>query len=139
MDPAHRSGARMIELRIPSASARGVAAICQVRAGGVQTGAGTLAYKVDHHIRVDELTDVVSRTHASVVNHDDHLSDPLTGLREKTPDRGQHRAKLFVDCLGVQAVRDDYLNASAAARGRPQRTGILFSQPLAGRGMSDEI
>src|SRR5688572_26139797 len=99
MDPAHRSGARMIELRIPSASACGVASICQVRAGGVQAGAGTLAYKVDHHIRVDELTDVVSRTHAAVVNHDDRFSHPVTGLRKETPDRGQHRAELFVDCL----------------------------------------
>ena len=83
-------------------------------------------------LRVHETANLVAGAYAAVLHDDVGRADVKAGVTQETAQRGQQRAKLLVDRVGVQPVghRDQHLRRTASIL-RGHRRRVRLAQPLA--------
>jgi hypothetical protein len=105
----------MIEMWIPSRLASRVPSVGQVRTGHIQAGPWTFADYVNEDLCVEQLSDVIAGANAPVPHDHRRLGNVVAVVRQKAAHGRQQRSQLFVDCVRVQSVRHDNLDAAAPA------------------------
>jgi hypothetical protein len=121
----------MIEAAAPSCQTRFVTTIGDVDRGRVEPGAGPLANDVDDNRCANEPADFVSSPDTAVLHDDIVPADMSTVAEQRAPQAGEQLAQLFVDGVGIQAIRDHDLDVWPLRGIQPRNVlGVVITQAL---------
>src|SRR5262245_29139344 len=130
----------MIEGAAPSETATVVAPVRHVGGDRIQTSAGSLTDQVHEDFGTDQATDFVACAYSSVVDDDVCLCDVTTRRHEMSAQRREQRAKMFVDRVGVQTIRDHDLDLRwPPCVQSSDDAGVLSGETFAGNRMRNVV
>src|SRR6185369_2312431 len=87
---------------------------------------------MNDHLRANQPTDFVADPNASILHDDVDSTGRRSVLDQQAPEHRKQYPELFVDGVGIEAVRDDELRPRLALRiERRNRPGFIVAQPLA--------
>src|SRR5215510_6089970 len=104
----------MIECPGPAPCAGVVASIRDVRRQRVEPGPGPLAQQMNDDLRADQSTDLIADANASILHDDVDRTSRTPAVVQEAPEHRKQYSELFVDCIGIEAVRDDQLRLRLA-------------------------
>src|SRR4030095_15247697 len=99
----------MIESAAPAPRACLVTPVRDVRRQRVEAGPGPLAQQMNDDLRADHSTNLVAHSNTSILHDDVDCTGGRAAVDQQAPEHRKQNSELFVDCIGVEAVRDDKL------------------------------
>ena len=90
-----------------------------------------IAQQMNDHLRANQPADFVADTNASILHDDIDSTGGRSVLDQHAPEHRKQYPELFVDRVGIEAVRDDALRPRFAFRVQHRnRPGFIVAQPF---------